>query len=168
MGACQSAQLSARDRFTQAGIVIVNETVSEKQTIFELNYNGHVFQYTERADGSSSLRNIRNNERCVMENAKQYADTILYVAEHNDYPVVNIQVWHSDHGQQREVRFHFNADNYGFVKLTQTLKLHHIRHSEITRKRYIAALVSVPDIEKLKTVLKSAEYQWIDFTSAKS
>ena len=165
MGACQSAPITTDDRFTQAGIIIVKKDVSEKQTSYELNYNGHSFQYIERSDGSSSLRNMRNYERCVMENAKQYVDTIKYVADHNDYPVVNIQVWHSDHGLQREVRFHFNADKYGYVKLIQTLKLHHVRHSEMTPKRYIAALINVPELERLKLVLKGTDYQWIDFTT---
>jgi len=165
MGSCQSAPLTTHDRFIQAGIIIVKTDVSEKQTSYDLNCNGHAFQYIERTNGSSYLRNMRNNERCVMENIKQYISTMLYVAEHNNYPLINIQVWHSDHGLQREVRFHFNADNYGYAKLIQTLKLQHVRHSEMTSKRYIAALINVPELEKLKIVLKGAEYQWIDFTN---
>lgn len=168
MGACQSAPVSTKDLFAQAGIVIVKTDVSEKQITYELNYNGHPFQYAERSNGSSYLRNMRNNERCIMENVKQYIDTIHYVHAHNDYPVINIQVWHSNDELKREVRFHFNADHYGYAKLTQMLKLHHIQHSEITRKHYIAALVSAADLEKLKTVLKTSEYQWIDFTATKS
>ncbi len=171
MGACQSAPLSDKDTFTAAGIIVMREDVSEKQTMYELNYMGYAFQFVRRADGSSSLRNMRNNERCSMETAKNYVDTIHYVAQHNDYPVINIQVWHSDHGLQRTVHFHFNADNYGLTKLCQILKKHLIKHSElnyhsrITQRKYIAALVTVPEVENLKKVLCDSEYQWIDFTT---
>ncbi len=163
MGACQSTPVSTRDLFLQAEIVIVKTDISEKQTTYELIYNGHPFQYVERVNGSSFLRNIRNNERCVMENVKQYITTILYVAEHNDYPVVNIQVWHAE---GREVRFHFNSDNYGYLKLLQILKQHHITHSDMTRKRFISARMTVEDVAKLKTILKEPTYQWIDFTQS--
>jgi hypothetical protein len=171
MGTCQSVPLSDKDVFTQAGIIITREESSEKQTMYELNYMGYVFQFMRRTDGSTSLRNMRNNERCTMETVKQYVDTIHYVAQHNEYPVINIQVWHSDHGLQRTVHFHFNADNYGLAKLCLTLKQHLIKHSEmthhskLTNRPYIAALMSVSEVEKLKKVLCSSEYHWIDFTT---
>jgi hypothetical protein len=166
MGACQSTPVNDRDYFTNvAGIIVISEIVTEQQTMYELNYMGYLFQFVRRSNGSTSLRNMRNNERCTMETLKQYEDTIKYVAQHNEYPVVNVQVWHSDHGRQREVRFHFNADQYGFSKLTQILRQHHIKYSELTRRNYIAALMDVVDVEKLKKVLTGSEYQWIDFTT---
>jgi hypothetical protein len=170
MGTCQSVPLSDKDAFAHAGIVITREENSEKQTMYELNYMGHVFQFVRRANGSTSLRNMRNNERCSMETVKNYVDTIQYVAQHNDYPVVNIQVWHSDIAEQRTVHFHFNEDNYGLAKLCQTLKKHMIKHSEmnykskITQRPYMAAHMTVSEVEKLKHVLTGSEYQWIDFT----